>query len=77
MKLQGGVLALTVGSRVKSTLVTLKSIESTLRIYSLQEQNKKAKAVYRKSLEDVGGVTQKLDKRLKFLECEEPQYKGN
>ncbi|MFL0196363.1 DUF1657 domain-containing protein [Clostridium sp. WILCCON 0269] len=68
---------MTVGSKVKSTLVTLKSVESTLRIYSLQEQNKKAKAVYKKALEDVGGVTQNLNKRLKCLEYEEPQYKSN
>ncbi|EDK33636.1 DUF1657 domain-containing protein [Clostridium kluyveri] len=68
---------MTVGSRVKNTLVTLRSIESTLRIYSLQEQNKKAKAAYKKALEEVDGVTQNLDKRLKFLEYEEPQYKGN
>ncbi|MHC6179845.1 DUF1657 domain-containing protein [Clostridium sp. JNZ X4-2] len=68
---------MTVGSKVKQTLITLKGAESTLRLYSLQEQDKKARAVYREAFEGVEGITQDLNKRIKFLEYEEPQYKGN
>ncbi|MEY7999973.1 DUF1657 domain-containing protein [Clostridium sp. Mt-5] len=68
---------MTVGSKVKQTLITLKGAESTLRLYSLQEQDKKARAVYREAFEAVGGITRDLNKRMKFLEYEEPQYKGN
>lgn len=67
---------MTVGSRVKNTLVTLKGIKSTLRIYSLQEQNKKGKDSYKKALQEVDGIIQDLDKRLKTLEYEEPGYKS-
>ena len=68
---------MTVGSKVKQTMITLKGAESTLRLYSHQEQDKKAKGIYRESFEAVDGIVQDLKKRIKFLEYEEPQYKSN
>ncbi|MCI1944143.1 DUF1657 domain-containing protein [Clostridium luticellarii] len=68
---------MTVGSKVKQTLITLKGAKSTLRLYSLQEQDKKASAVYKEAFEAVDVITNDLDKRIKFLEYEEPQYKGD
>ncbi|MEY8762828.1 MULTISPECIES: DUF1657 domain-containing protein [Clostridium] len=68
---------MTVGSKVKQTLVTLKGAGSTLRLYSLQEQDKKARDVYGEAFEAVENVVQDLNRRIKFLKQEEPQYKGN
>ncbi|RMC92018.1 DUF1657 domain-containing protein [Clostridium autoethanogenum] len=68
---------MTVGSQVKQTLAVLKGAESTLRVYSLQEQDKKVKNVYKEALNAVDGITKNLNDRLKYLEYEEPQYKQN
>ena len=68
---------MTVGSKVKQTLVNLKSTQSTLRIYSIQTQNKKAKYAYKEALKVTDEVIQDLERRLKAIEFQEPQYKGN
>lgn len=68
---------MTVGSKVKQTLASLKGIESTLRIYSVQSRNKEERAVYKEELKTVESVIKDVEDRLKTLEFEEPQYKGN
>ncbi|MCT8977659.1 DUF1657 domain-containing protein [Clostridium sp. CX1] len=68
---------MTVGSNVKQTLVNLKSAQSTLRIYSIQTQDRKAKNAYREALKITEEVLQDLEKRLKAIQLQEPQYKGN
>lgn len=68
---------MTVGSKVKQTLSGLKGIESTLRIYSLQSRNEEEKAIYRDALNTTESVIKDIEDRLKTLEFEEPQYKGN
>jgi hypothetical protein len=68
---------MTVGSKVKQTLSNLKGIESTLRIYSVQSRNKVERTVYTQELQTVESVIKDIEDRLKTLEFEEPQYKGN
>ena len=68
---------MTVGSKVKQTLASLKGIESTLRIYSTQSRNDEEKTVYKEELEKVEEIIKDIEDRLKVLEFEEPQYKGN
>jgi hypothetical protein len=68
---------MTVGSKVKQTLSNLKGIESTLRIYSVQSRNEEERTVYTQELETVESVIKDIEDRLKTLEFEEPQYKGN
>lgn len=68
---------MTVGSNVKQTLASLKGIESTLRIYSLQSKNKEDIQIYKEALETTESVIKNIEKRVKRLEFEEPQYKGN
>jgi hypothetical protein len=68
---------LTVGSKVKQTLVSLKSTQSTLRIYSIQTQDRKAKLAYKEALKATDEVVQDLERRLRVMEFQEPQYKGN
>lgn len=68
---------MTVASKVKQTLATLKGVESTLRIYSLQSRNDDEKSAFRSALQITESVTKDVEDRLKILEFEEPQYKGN
>ena len=68
---------MTVGSKVKQTLATLKGSEATLRLYSLQERNKEARVIYTEAFEEIGKIKMDLEKRVGSIEFEEPQYKGD
>lgn len=68
---------MTVGSKVKQTLATLKGAEATLRLYSLQERNKQASDIYAQAFEEIRDIKMDLQKRVGFIEFQEPQYKGN
>ena len=68
---------MTVGSKVKQTLATLKGSEATLRLYSLQERDKEARDIYAQAFEEISKIKIDLDKRVGVIEFEEPQYKGN
>lgn len=68
---------MTVSSKVKQTLATLKGSESTLRIYSLQEQDVEARAIYTEAFEEISKIKIDLEKRVGAIEFQEPQYKGN
>jgi len=68
---------MTVVSKVKQTLSTLKGSEATLRLYSLQERDKKARAIYTESFEEMSKINVSLEKRIGYIEFEEPQYKGD
>ncbi len=68
---------MTVGSKVKQTLANLKGIESILEIYSVQSSNKEEVLVYKEALQTAKAVIGDVEDRLKTLEFEEPQYKGN
>lgn len=68
---------MTVFSKVKQTLDTLKGAQGTLRIYSIQERDEKAKAAYDKALEVTHEIIEDIEARVQTLELEEPQYKEN
>lgn len=68
---------MTVGSKVKQTLATLKGSEATLRLYSLQERDKEASAIYAEAFQEISKIKIDLEKRVGAIEFEEPQYKGN
>lgn len=67
---------MTVGSRVKQTLSNLKGIKSTLEVYTLQTQDEETCLAYKEALVTVNEVMNDLEKRVRTLEFEEPQYKG-
>lgn len=67
---------LTVASQVKQTLNGLKSIEASLRTYSIKSQSKESKAVYSEALKTTNQIVKDVEKRVKTLESQEPQYKG-
>lgn len=64
-------------SKVKQTLATLKSVESTIKMYSIQERNKEAKSIYKEAYEEIHNIKKDLEVRVGTMEFEEPQYKGN
>lgn len=68
---------MTVSSRVKQTLSSLKGAQATLRIYSTQTQAEETRVIYKKALKTTDEIIKDLEKRLQTLEFEEPQYKGN
>lgn len=68
---------MTVASKVKQTIACLQDAESTLRIYSIQSQDKNVKTSYRDVVKDINEIIKDLEDRLKVLEYEEPQYKDN
>ncbi|BCZ48477.1 NADH dehydrogenase [Clostridium gelidum] len=68
---------MTVGSKVKQTLATLRGAEATLRVYSLQERDKEARDTYAAAFEEISKIKIDLEKRVGVMEFEEPQYKGN
>ena len=68
---------MTVGSKVKQTLATLRGAEATLRVYSLQERDKEARDIYAEAFEEISKIKIDLEKRVGVMEFEEPQYKGN
>ena len=68
---------MTVVSKVKQTLATLKGSEATLRTYSLKERDKEARAIYTEAFEEINKIKIDLEKRVGSIEFEEPQYKGD
>jgi len=68
---------MTVGSKVKQTHATLKGIESTLKLYSLQSNDEEVKIVFENALKTTEAVLRDLEDRLKEIIFEEPQYKSN
>ncbi|MEW9123167.1 MAG: DUF1657 domain-containing protein [Thermotaleaceae bacterium] len=68
---------MTVASQVKQTLSGLKNCHSTLRIYALQSHNPEMKFAYKEALDVTDKAIKDIENRLKELEFQEPQYKGN
>ncbi|GIM27613.1 NADH dehydrogenase [Clostridium polyendosporum] len=68
---------MTVSSKVKGTLASLKGTQGILRIYSIQEPVIEARSVYKEALKVTDRIINDLEERIKTLEFEEPQYKGN
>jgi Protein of unknown function (DUF1657). len=68
---------MTVASQVKQTLASLKGARGTLRVYSTQTRDKDARVMFTDAIEVTNKVINDLETRLRTLEFEEPQYKGN
>ena len=68
---------MTVSSQLKQTIASLKGARGTLRIYSVQTRDEETKVVYSDALGITDNIINDLEARLKVLEFEEPQYKGN
>lgn len=67
---------MTVGSKVKQTIASLKGIKGTLDVYTLQTQDEESSNIFKEAAEVIHEVQKDLEQRLQTLEYEEPQYKG-
>ena len=67
---------MTVYSKINETLCTLQGITSTLKIYSAQAEHQEIKNVFTDAVLFTNQVVADLEQRVKTLEFEEPQYKG-
>lgn len=70
-------MLLTVASQVKQTLAALKGAQGTLRMYEAQTRDEEVKNAYNGAIEVTGKVIEDIETRLRQLELQEPQYKGN
>ena len=67
---------MTVASQVKQTIASLKGTRSTLETFYSFEEDEHSKTLLQQSSQQIGHVIGQLEKRVKALEFEEPQYKG-
>lgn len=67
---------MTVSSQVKQTAASLKGIEATLKIYATQSEDEEIKTVFTEATKTTAEILQDLERRIKVLEFQEPQYKG-
>ncbi|ABR50307.1 protein of unknown function DUF1657 [Alkaliphilus metalliredigens QYMF] len=68
---------MTIGAQVKQTLATLKGSEGTLKLYAMQTHDEESKQAYEEAIQVTQGIIKDLENRIKKIELEEPQYKGN
>lgn len=68
---------MTVASQLKQTLASLKGARGTLRMYWIQTRDEETRSAYSEALDVTDVIINDLEKRLKALEFQEPQYKGN
>ncbi|WP_100407138.1 DUF1657 domain-containing protein [Bacillus solitudinis] len=68
---------MTVASQVKGTLITLKGIEATLSELALKAKEEGTHKDYHQAALKTRTVITEMEKRVAFIEKEEPQYKGN
>jgi hypothetical protein len=55
----------------------LQGCENTLNIYLIEERDKEIKKIYEDAVLATGKIINSLERRIKTIEFEEPQYKGN
>jgi hypothetical protein len=67
---------MTTYAKVKETLVSLEGAKATVDTYGQIVQDKTVRNVFRRSSDQLERVIERLKKRLRELELEEPQYRG-
>lgn len=66
---------MTVASNIRGTVASLKSIEATLSGLALKTSEQEARQAFHQASLKTRTVIAEVDKRLKQVEFEEPQYK--
>lgn len=68
---------MTVASKLKTTLASLKGCQGTLKVYGKQSRDDETRTVFTEAIEVLSLIINDLEKREQTLEYQEPQYKGN
>lgn len=66
---------MTVASKMKQAVAQAESLQSQLKTFALDTQNKEAKQVYQNLARQMETITQQLQGRLNFIQSEEPQFR--
>ncbi len=67
---------MSVATQVKGTLASLKGIEATLSALALEATDREVSNDYHQAALKTRTVITEVEKRVSFIEREEPQYKG-
>ncbi|MDD4334252.1 MAG: DUF1657 domain-containing protein [Desulfotomaculaceae bacterium] len=67
---------MTISAQVKETVASLNGVQATLETFVSVEENPEAKDMLSRNSQKVAAVIKDMEKRLRVLEFEEPQYKG-
>jgi hypothetical protein len=68
---------MTVAANVKGTLASLKNVAGTLKLYCSESRKCEVKNIFEEAFKETSDIITDLENRIKVLEYEEPQYKGN
>lgn len=67
---------MTIGTKVKQTLASLKSCQADFESFAMETQNKNAKQFFSEAAQQAGQLVTGMEQRVNELEKEEPQYRG-
>ncbi len=67
---------MTVASRVKQTHASLKGAEATMKNYALHHPDQDVKELFNECHNKMKKIVIEMEKRIKEIENEEPQFKG-
>lgn len=68
---------MTVATQIKQTLASLKGARAMMGTYAEHHPDKKVEHDFKNSEQQCQKIINDLEGRIKILEFEEPQYKGN
>jgi hypothetical protein len=67
---------MTTHSKVRQTLASLEGAKATMDVYAEISQDEKARKMFRRNSQRLDLVLDRLKKRIREVEFEEPQFKG-
>jgi hypothetical protein len=68
---------MTVGKKLKTTLASLNSCQASLESFALETENETAKQMFTQFADQAKTLVEGIKTRVKELEEQEPQYRGN
>ena len=67
---------MTTGTRVKTALSNLKSVQADFESFALETQDKAAKQLWADAAQQTRQVLEQVEQRVRQMEEEEPQHRG-
>ncbi|HEX6989829.1 MAG TPA: DUF1657 domain-containing protein [Bacillota bacterium] len=67
---------MTVGTRVKTALSNLKSVQADFESFALETQDQDAKQLWDDAAQQTRRVLERVEQRVRQMEEEEPAYRG-
>lgn len=67
---------MTVGTQMQQAIAGIQSAAATMKTFSLETEDQKAKNDYKQIAQQLDNSLETLKQRQKYIEEQEPQYKG-